>query len=98
MVIPFHALRVEDAISYLHSALALSVAIRACSFIKAAAIPARSALFMVVDACPSRIYCGDFVGLRVVDSSSNRLRSIFFACNTTPICEGPFFPVMGLEF
>ena len=76
-----HSLGVEDAISYLHSALALSVAIRACSFIKAAAIPARSALFMVVDACPSRIYCGDFVGLRVVDSSSDRLRSIFFVCN-----------------
>jgi len=30
-------------------------------------------------------YCGDFVGLRVVDSSSNRLRSIFFVCDTTPM-------------
>jgi len=27
--------------------------------------------------CPSRIYCGDFVGLKVAHSSSNRLRSIF---------------------
>jgi len=50
------------------------------------------------DACPSRIYCGGFVKLRVVDSSSNKLRSNFFVCNTTPICEGPFFPVRGLEF
>jgi len=34
----------------------------------------------------------------VVDSSSNRPISIFFVCNTTPICEGPFLPVKGLEF
>ena len=51
-----------------------------------------------IDACPSRICRGDFVGLRVVDSSSNGPRYISFVCNTTPICEGPFFPVRGLEF
>ena len=45
---PFYALEVEDAIFYLHSAPALSVAIWVCSFIKAAAIPASSALFMVL--------------------------------------------------
>ena len=44
---------------------------------------------MVNDACPSRICCGVVVGLRVVDSSSNRLRSIFFVCTNTPICEDP---------
>ena len=60
-----------------HSALTLSVAVWVCSIIKAAAIPASSALFMVFTACPSRIYGGGFVGLRVVHSSSNTLRSIF---------------------
>jgi hypothetical protein len=76
------------------SAPALSVAMWVCSFIKAATIPASSALFIVAEACPCRSYGGDFVELRVVDSSSNRLRSIFFAS----ICEGPFFPVRGLKF
>jgi hypothetical protein len=80
-----------------HSALTLSVAVWVCSIIKAAAIPASSALFMVFTACPSRIYGGGFVGLRVVHSSSNTLRSIFFVCITTPICEGLLFPVRGLE-
>jgi hypothetical protein len=81
-----------------HSAPALSVAIWVCLFIKAAAILASSAQFIVLDACPSRIYCGGFVGLRVVDSNSNKLRSICFVCNITPICEVPFFPIRGLEF
>ena len=80
------------------SAPALSVATWVCSFIKAAAIPVSLALFMVADACPCRIYCGYFVGSRLVVSNSNRLRSIFFVCNTTPIREGPFLPVRGLEF
>jgi hypothetical protein len=44
------------------------------------------------------LFCGDFVGLRVVDSSSNRLRPIFFVCNKTPIWEVPFFPIKGLQF
>ena len=43
----------------------LSVAIWVEFFIKAAKIP-------------SRIYCGGFVKLKVVNSSSNRLRSSFF--------------------
>ena len=83
-----------------HSAPALSVAIWVYSFINAAKIPARQlgSVYGFVDACPSRFCCGDFVGLRVVDSSSNRLRSIFFVCNAIPICECPFFPVRGLEF
>jgi len=45
MFTPSHALWVKDAISYLP---ALSVAIWVCSFIKAAAIPASLALFMVL--------------------------------------------------
>jgi hypothetical protein len=57
-------------------AIALFVTIWMCSLIKVAANPASSALFSSVDACRSRIYCGDFVGLRVVDPSTNRLRSI----------------------
>jgi hypothetical protein len=48
MTMPFHALGVEDAISYLPCAPVLSVAIRVCPFIKAAAIPASSALLTVL--------------------------------------------------
>ena len=48
MFMPFHALWVEDAISYLPIALTLSVAIWVCSFIKAAAITATLALLMVL--------------------------------------------------
>ena len=44
MFLPFDALGVEGA----YSAPALSVAIWVCSFIKAAAIPASSALSMVL--------------------------------------------------
>jgi hypothetical protein len=48
MHMPFHALWVEDAILICHNAPALSVATRVCSFIKAAAISASSALLMVL--------------------------------------------------
>jgi len=82
-----------------HSAPELSVAIWVCSLIKAAAIPASLALFMLMLVPPGfTLFCGDFVGLRVVDSSSNRLRPIFFVCNKTPIWEVPFFPIKGLQF
>jgi len=33
----------------------------------------------------------------VVHSSFNRPRPNFFVWNTTPICEGPLFPVRGLK-
>jgi len=67
---------------------------------QAAAIPASLALFLLMRVPPGfTLFCGGFVGLRVVDSSSNRLRSIFLVCNKTPIWEGPFFPVYkGLQF
>jgi hypothetical protein len=47
MLMPFHALWAEDAISYLPYCTS-TVAIWVCSIIKAAAIPASSALFMVL--------------------------------------------------
>ena len=50
------------------------------------------------DACPSRIYCGDFVGLKVAHSSSNRLRSIFLVCSTTPICKCQILFLGALSF
>jgi hypothetical protein len=46
------------------------------TFTKAALLLARLCL-RFDDACPSRIYCDGFVELRVVHSSSNRLRYIF---------------------
>ena len=33
---------------------------------------------------PCETYCGDFVKLGVVHSSSTRLSSTFFVCNATP--------------
>ena len=79
----------------------LSVVRWVCSIIKAAS-PASSTLFMVMlnqhfFASSSRNYCGAFVRLRVVDFKFNGLTSILDVCNTTPICEGPFFPVGALS-
>ena len=95
---PFYSLWVVDVFLFA-SVLALSAAmwVRSCN--RAATIAPSLALCMVfVDACASRIYCGDFIELRVVEFSSNRQKSIVFDNNTTPNYESPLFSIRGLEF
>jgi pilus assembly protein TadC len=66
MFVPFQALGVEDAVSYLPQCTSTDVAIRVCSLIKASTVSASSALFMcLLMLMPSRNH-SDFVELTVV--------------------------------
>ena len=49
-----------------------------------------------LNACASRIHCGDFVILRVVYTSPISPRADFLVCETTPINEHTLPPMRGL--